>query len=107
VAKPKGTEQTPESPQDFAQVTPRDLYPTSDIRFVMMELGKLGANVERLIADVRSQGEKVDAMRQQASYIKGMIAAAVVLVGVFIWLASMFLSEKWDAAVAVLKVLAK
>lgn len=47
----RGSSKPPEQPtppQDFAQVPPppRDLYATSDIRFVMMEIGKLNANVD-------------------------------------------------------------
>lgn len=38
------------------QVTPpRDMYATSDIRFVMLEVQKLTTQVERLISDVKDQ----------------------------------------------------
>ena len=75
-----------ESPKSFPQTTPPDLYATSDIRFVMLELGKLTAKVDRLIDDVRSQGEKLDQVRQQISFVRGamwiiggLIAAAVAV----------------------------
>lgn len=96
-----------ETPSEFPETTPRELHPTSDIRFVMHEVGRLTANVERLIADVQAQGSKIDELRQQASYIKGGMAVAVILIGAFIWIASTFLSAKWDAAVAVLRALDK
>lgn len=106
---PKGGESDRETaPKQFAEIPPpRDLYATSDIRFVMMEIGKLTANVDRLISDVKSHGEKLDTIRHQASYIKGGMAVSVVLIGIFITVASFFLSAKWDAAIQALRALAK
>jgi hypothetical protein len=60
-----------ETPKEFPGVTPRDLYPTSDIRFVMIEIGKLTANVATLISDVKSQGTKIDNLSHQVSFVKG------------------------------------
>jgi hypothetical protein len=97
----------PEVPSDFPQVAPRELYATSDIRFVMMEMGKLTANVERLIADVRGHGDKIDGLRHQASFIKGGIAVGIVLIGAFIAIASFVLSSKWDAMLVALRAVAK
>ena len=37
------------TPGEMPQVTPRDLHATSDIRFVIVEIGKLTANVDRLL----------------------------------------------------------
>jgi hypothetical protein len=105
--------QTPESsgpttPSEYPQVTPPvDLYRTSDIRFVMIEIGKLTASVERLVADVKSQGEKLDALRHQATFVKGWIAAAIVLIGAFLWMASVFLSAKWEAAIQAFRAITK
>lgn len=39
-------------PEDFAQVPPRNLHDTSDIRFVMVEMGKLTERLDGLIAAV-------------------------------------------------------
>lgn len=104
----KGTDnQATSTPSEFPQGTPRDLYPTSDIRFVMVEVGKLTANVEHLIADVKSQGDKLDEIRHQSAYIKGMIAAAVVLMSIIGWGLAVFLSSKWDAAIEAMKLIAK
>lgn len=73
----------------------------------MHDVGRLTANVDRLIADVQSQGAKLDELRHQATFIKGGMAVAVVLIGAFIGIASIFLSAKWDAAVAVIRALNK
>jgi hypothetical protein len=74
-------DQDSEPPRQFANVpTPQDLYPTSDIRFVMVELGKLGTKVDRLIQDVDRQGTKIDAVWHQISFVKG---ALWVLGGLF------------------------
>lgn len=64
-----GSNQTPSNFPDV--VTPRDLHATSDIRFVMLEIGKLTSSVDRLIADVKSQGDKIDTIRHHVSFIKG------------------------------------
>ena len=92
-----------ETPKDFPGVTPRDLYPTSDIRFVMVEVGKLSSAVERLIADVKSQGEKVDAMRHQITFVKGglYVFAGVMAVATYL------LSAKWDAILLAIKTFTK
>lgn len=58
----KGTDSQP--PKNFANVPPQDLYPTSDIRFVMNEQGKLGAKIDRLIQDVEKNGEKLGAVER-------------------------------------------
>lgn len=90
-------------PKDFPGVTPRDLYPTSDIRFVMIEVGKLSSSVDRLIADVKSQGDKIDAVRHQVTFVKG---GFYFLTG-FIALAAYLLNAKWDTILAAIKVLTK
>ncbi|MEO8925900.1 MAG: hypothetical protein ABI306_01940 [Caulobacteraceae bacterium] len=72
-------------PIEFPQATPRELYSTSDIRFVMLELGKLTSQVGRLIEDVRGHGEKVDALRHQVTFVRGalwVIAGVVAFLGV-------------------------
>ena len=60
-----------DTPRSFPQTNPHDLYPTSDIRFVMLEIGKLMAKVDRLIDDVQSHGAKIDAVRHQISFVRG------------------------------------
>lgn len=84
-------------PEEFPQVAPRDLHPTSDIRFVMTEVAKLSTLVERLIKDVGDQEKKIDDLRHQATFIKGGIAVAVVALGVVGWLINQALDGKLQA----------
>lgn len=97
--------EAPKEPEDFPQTTPRDLHPTSDIRFVMIELAKLSTLVDRLIKDVGSQEEKIDALRHQATYIKGGLAVAVVAIGLFGWFISQMVSGKLQAVLTALAAL--
>jgi hypothetical protein len=60
-------------PRDFPATTPRDLHPTSDIRFVIHELGKLTSQVERLIGDVKGHGEKIGEVKDAITFVKGAI----------------------------------
>ena len=97
--------EAPKEPEDFPQTTPRDLHPTSDIRFVMIELAKLSTLVDRLIKDVGNQEEKIDALRHQATYIKGGLAVAVVAIGLFGWIISQMVSGKLQAVLTALTAL--
>lgn len=103
----KGGNQESSTPTDFPSVPPQDLYPTSDIRFVMLEIGKLTAKVDRLVDDVSKHGQKIENLNHQASYLRGWIAAAVVLIGVFIAIGSFFLNSKWSAVIQVLNAASK
>lgn len=60
-------------PSDFPAVAPRDLHPTSDIRFVIHELGKLTSQVERLITDVEGHGKKIGEVKDAITFVKGAI----------------------------------
>ncbi len=105
---PSTGESTGETPKEFPQTPPPpDLYATSDIRFVMLEIGKLTANVERLISDVKLHGGKIDDLSHKATYIKGWIAAAILLIGIFMAIASFFLSSKWDATIQAIRSIPK
>jgi hypothetical protein len=107
VAKSPRNPEQPTTPGEFAQVPPRDLYPTSDIRFVMVEVGKLTANVDRLIADVNSQSTKVDAIRHQVSFIKGAMWAAGILVATAIGIMTFVLNGKWNAVITAIQAIKK
>ncbi len=76
-------------PGTLAGPPPRDLYATSDIRFVLVEIGKLGAQVERLIHDTARHGDKIDQVRHQISFVKGalwVVGGLIVMFGaVVIW----------------------
>lgn len=91
-------------PSDFPQGTPRDLYPTSDIRFVMIEVGKLTANVDRLIADVKSQGTKLDDIGHKISFLKGAMWAGGILITIVLGIATFVLNSRWNALLHALKV---
>jgi hypothetical protein len=70
------------TPSEFPAVTPRDLHPTTDIRFVIHELGKLTSQVTRLIADVDGQGKKIGEVKDAINFVKGalwVIGGGVVL----------------------------
>lgn len=92
-------------PTDFASAPPRDLHPTSDIRFVIVEVAKLTKLTERLLSDVKDQGDKIDKLREQATYIKGAIATATVAIGVAIWVAANITDGKWKAVMAAVAAL--
>jgi hypothetical protein len=85
----------------------RDLYPTSDIRFVMVEIAKLSTLVERLISDVGDQAEKIDGLRHQATYIKGGLAVAVAALALFGWFMSQLIEGKLQAVLTALSALQK
>jgi len=64
VARPPNPTGPSGPPEQLANVPPPpDLYATSDIRFVMIELGKVSTKVDRLIQDVEGQGTKIDAVQ--------------------------------------------
>lgn len=84
----------PSAPEDFPQTTPRDLHPTSDIRFVMRDLGELTAKVDRLIADVAGHGTKIDEMRHQVSFVRGAIWVAGLVLGLTILLAGWYVQGR-------------
>lgn len=60
-------------PSEFPSTTPRDLHPTTDIRFVIHELGKLTSKVERLIVDVDGHGKKIGEVKDAITFVKGAI----------------------------------
>ena len=83
---PRGVD-TP--PTDFASAPPRDLHPTSDIRFVIIEVAKLTTQVERLIQDVEKIDTKVEGVCHQVTFVKGalwVIAGVGALLGIVITL---------------------
>lgn len=76
-------------PRQFPSVPPQDLYPTSDIRFVLVELGKVGTKLDRLIEDVDKHGAKIGSLERTVDRVwTGAIVAGVVIsasVGFFWW----------------------
>lgn len=71
----------------------------------MIEVAKLSTLVERLIKDVGAQEEKLDALRHQATYIKGGIAVAVIALGLFGWFISQMVGGKLQAVLNALSAI--
>ena len=81
----KGQPPIDTSPEDFPNTTPRDLHPTSDIRFVMLKIGELTTKVDSLIKSVDSHGSKIDDLRDKVIFVKGavwVLGALVAVIGV-------------------------
>ena len=62
-----------ETPGALPEVTPRDLHPVSDIRFVMREIGALVAKVDRLIGDIDKATAKLDSVEKSVIRFKTAI----------------------------------
>ena len=96
-----GTEQQG-PPTDEPRVTPRELHPTSDIRFAITEIAKYGERIDNLaekIGDLRTEvgkaDDRLDTIERGVSFVKGamwvfgglfallLVAAGVLLTKVF------------------------
>jgi hypothetical protein len=85
---PAGSES--EVPRSFPSVPPpQDLYQTSDIRFVMVELGKIGTKIDHLSDTVTKHTDKIGSLERTVDRVRtGAIVAGVVIsasVGLFWW----------------------
>ena len=87
------------SPRDFPQTPPRDLFPTSDIRFVMHSIGGLETKVNALIKSVDSHGDKIDDLRQKVSFVKGAVWVLGALLAFVILVATWYFSGKLSITV--------
>jgi hypothetical protein len=54
--------------------TPEDMYPTADLRLVMMGLGGLQVKVDRLISNVEKVDKKVDGVNDHVHEIQTSVA---------------------------------
>lgn len=79
-------------PTDFASAPPRDLHPTSDIRFVITEVAKLTTQVERLIQDVDKIDTKVEAVCHQVTFVKGALWVIAGVAALFSVVMTLYLS---------------
>ena len=55
------------SPEEFPQATPRELHPTSDIRFVIRETATLTERVDTLVKAVDKIGPALEKALEQSS----------------------------------------
>lgn len=74
-----------------------------DMQFVLLEIGKLSSNVERLLVDVKSMGDKVDSLRHQVTFVRGIlyVLSGVMATGVYL------LTSKWGTLVTVARALSQ
>lgn len=72
----------------------------------MVEVSKLTTQVDRLIKDVQGLDDKVDALRHQATWVKGGIAVAVFAFGLFAWFLTNLINGKLDAVTQALRTTA-
>jgi len=82
---------------------PPDLYPTSDIRFVMVEIGKLTSTVDHLGATVDKLGGKVDKLSHQATWVKGGLAVGLVLITIVVGVGSWLVNSNFVAILQALR----
>ena len=112
VRTPQTGSDRPTTPREFATTTPQSpmldhSYTLQAVMEMHKTVGEQSANIQRLITDVHGQGDKIDALRHQASFIKGGLAASVFFITVIIGIASWILNAKWDALLLAMKALAK
>ena len=86
------------SPVNEPQGTPRELHPTSDIRFVMIEVAKLTERIEHMVkkqdelkADGRETRDRLFEIEKGVSFVKGamyvlggLFTLALVVIGVLL-----------------------
>jgi hypothetical protein len=87
----------PQPPTQFANVTPPSQPVLLDHSFTLqavMELQKavseLSTKTDRLITDVAAHGSKIDAVREQISFVRGGMWVIGALVGLAIALATIY-----------------
>ncbi|MCM0018407.1 MAG: hypothetical protein NBV67_00270 [Tagaea sp.] len=76
-SRDRGPDSTPEMPS----ATPRDLHATTDIRFVIHEIGKISEAVGEMKKTIESQGVKIGRFEK---YVVAVNTAVTVIVGVAI-----------------------
>ena len=52
---------------------PVELYPMTDIRFVLLRIGELSAKVDRLIEDSGDQSKKLSEVRDKITFVRGAV----------------------------------
>jgi hypothetical protein len=90
-----------ETPKDFAETTPPRMshgydFTLQAVHDMRGSVGELCAKVDRLIADVKSQSEKIDAVRMRLAWVTGAAAVVGALVGVALALARFVPATWWQ-----------
>lgn len=87
----RGGSTAPEEPPTQFASTPPPQIPMADYSFTLqavMDLkgtvSSLATKVDRLIADVGEQGNKIDTVRHQISFVKGAMWVIGGLIGLFV-----------------------
>lgn len=78
------------TPSDYPE-TPPPRYPSASYDFTLQavmemqrSIGDLAAKTDRLIADVKSQGEKIDSVRMKIAWVTGGAAVVGFLVAMLL-----------------------
>lgn len=86
------------SPTSFPETAPpKYVQPGYDFTLqavieMQKSIGELSAKTDRLITDVKSQGEKIDKIRLTLAWVAGGAAVVGVVVGAIITIAAKFVS---------------
>ena len=97
---PRSTQRGPTSGSsgDIPTGTIQELHPTSDIRFVIREVGELSAKVERLITDIGDQMKRLGTIERAIDRFKTTAIVTGILLGIFLPItAGVFLVGCWGA----------
>ncbi len=100
------------TPTSFPEVTPRSVQPTHDFTLqivgeIQRSIGELAAKTDWHIADVKTQGDKLDRLQHQATFIKGGLAVSVFFITAIVAVAGWILNTKLDALIQTINAIAK
>lgn len=83
---------------------PAIISPTYDHSFMLQAvmdnqraIGTLIAKVDRLIDDVSDLGEDMGDLKHQASFLKGWLAGAVLMIGIIVAIGAFVIDKSWDS----------
>jgi len=93
------------TPPTAYSTPPRDLHPVVDIRFVIAETAKLSSLVDRLVADVRDHGQKLERIALREARLQGAMAVISVIIAAMVAVGGWWISGRLDNVVAALNAL--
>ncbi|MFZ3324776.1 MAG: hypothetical protein WA231_02285, partial [Methylocella sp.] len=70
-------------------------------------IGELAARTDRLIADVKTQGDKLNHLQHQATFIKGGLAESVFFITAIVAVAGWIFNTNLDALIRTINAIAK